>query len=237
MTEVGELVAVVAEENKNVQLVSCDWKTCPETHEKKPSYPGNGTVSRNSSYSSDWVAEGLEPWEKYGPGTNSRATLKDYKKETPKAKYAVTASQLEYPEYHTQKHHLLSVNLFSNVSKLSHNAKLITYDVNHKNNGVCLPTYVIDIVQHDLQAHRGSHPNNLYNSKISPLLMNLENRCVEYCGIDVNGTIERQQMLMDDLNRLSRRVELQIKGWRWLLRSNAKAEREQSKAILKERRG
>src|SRR6267378_7555817 len=152
----------------------CKWEVCKKSHKSTINYPGGGTVARNSTYENDWVQAGLEPWEPNGTGKKSFATtdssqrLKDYRKETPKAKYAIGASRMQDPEYHTQKHHLISVNLFKGVKKLSKDAKLIGYDVNHKNNGVCLPTYVLDIVRHDLQCHRGSHPNNFYNSKIKP---------------------------------------------------------------------
>jgi len=212
----------------------CDWKDCSETHEKKISYPEGGTVSRNSSYEKDWVSAKLEPWEKYGPGLNSKATLSDYSAETPKAKYRFNAAAMNHPAYHTQKHHLISVNLFGNVTKLSHDAKLIGYDVNHKNNGICLPTYVIDIIQHDLQCHRGSHPNNLYNSKITPLLRNLEKICIRYCKVDSSCDAEPQKNLTDDLNALSRRIEMQIKTWKWLLRKDAINERQKSNDLYKQ---
>lgn len=238
MTEIGEsvAVAVIALADEQEKLVDCKWKDCPgEIHKKKPPYPENGNVKRNSSYSADWVAAGLEPWVKHGPGKDSKATLADYRAETPKARYAATAAALEHPEYHTQKHHLISVNLFGNVSKLAHDAKLIGYDVNHKNNGICLPTYVVDIIRHDLQAHRGSHPNNLYNSKISPLLRNIEKLCVDYCKVDTQGDADNQKRLIDDLNRLSRRTEDQIRSWRWLLRKGAIKEREESAAMYEEK--
>jgi hypothetical protein len=224
------IIAGGSDDKDKQDLQSCDWKACTHNHTKKPAYPQNGTVARNGSYSEDWVGAGLEPWVKYGPGINSRATLADYRDETKKAAYAVTAAALVHPAYHTQKHHLISVNLFDNVPDLSHDAKLIGYNVNHKNNGVCLPTYVADIVQHDLQCHRGSHPNNEYNVHIVPLLEQIELRCIKYCQSDAAGTVENQGKLIGDLNRLSQRVEGQIKGWKWLLRSDAHNERTKSKA-------
>lgn len=234
MSQIGETCSAGVIANDEDDFFSCEWKDCPneKVHRKKPDYPGRGTVTRNSSYSSDWVAAKLEPWDKYGSGQNSRATMDDYRAETPKAAYAVSAAALEHPEYHTQKHHLISVNLFGNVTKLSHDAKLIGYDVNHTNNGVCLPTYVVDIVRHDLQAHRGSHPNNLYNAKVSPLLRELEKMCIAYCEVDVFGETDSQRKLMEDLNQISRHIEAQIKAWKWLLRKDALSERKQSYEML-----
>ena len=230
MTELKEKTGGKAKAGKPPKTVDCDWKVCKKTHAKKISYPNNGKIARSSTYRTAWVAAKLEPWEKHGNGIDSEATLTDYRAETPAAAYAVTAAALKYPEYHTQKHHLISVSLFKPVSKLSHNAKLIGYDVNHKNNGSCFPSYVADIVRHDLQCHRGGHPKLLYYDHIDPLLRAMEKRCIEYCEADLNCNTESQKDLIDDLNRLSTKCYGQIKAWKWLLRSNAIAERAQSKA-------
>jgi hypothetical protein len=232
MTEVIEGVAVALDTSKPENLQKCDWKNCEKTHTKSISYPSGGTVDRNSSYASAWASAGLEPWKLYGDGTDSRAKLPDFRKETPAAAYAVSAAALKHPEYHTQKHHLISINLFKSVADLSHNAKLIGYDVNHKKNGSCFPSYVADIVRHDLQCHRGRHPKLLYNDNVDPLLRAIEKRCLAYCELDVDGDTTRQQDLIDDLNRLSARCYNQIRAWKWLLRSAAIAERAQSRARL-----
>jgi hypothetical protein len=220
------------EDEKKDELVSCEWKDCKKTHAKKPSYPKNGVLSRSSGFADAWVSAGLEPWDKYGDGVDSFAGLSDYREETPKAAYARTAAAMKHPKYHTQKHHLISINLFKNVPKLKHDAKLVGYDVNAASNGVCLPTYVADIVRHDLQAHRGSHPNNLYNSKIQPLLKKAEEDCLKFCKVDREGNGENQRRLLDKLERISRTTESRIKQWKWLLRSDALAERERSRARL-----
>jgi hypothetical protein len=228
MTQLGEGVAVAGPESKVTDPVDCEWKKCKKNHAKTVSYPKGGTLSRNGSYESDWVAANLEPWKLYGPGNDSMATLKEFREETPAAKYAVAAASLKHPAYHTQKHHLLSVNFFDSVTTLAHNAKLVGYDVNHKKNGICLPSYVLDIVQHDLQCHRGSHPKVLYNEKVKALLTNLEQRCEKYCEPDFAGEAANQLRLMDDLNELSARVASKIKSWTWLLRSDATNERKAS---------
>lgn len=233
MPQSGENSAISDEEKKT--LHECKWKDCKKEHERAIQYSENGTVDRNGSYATDWVNAGLEPWILYGPGTKSGATLTDYRQETPKAKYAINAAAMNHPAYHTQKHHLISINLFKNVTKLSHNAKLIDYDVNHKNNGICLPTYIADIIQHDLQCHRGNHPSNLYNSKIAPHLKRIQNLCIKYCTGDLSCDTSSQKVLMEDLNNLSRRIETMVKTWKWLLRKNALQERIQSQAMLNQR--
>jgi len=232
MTQVGESVAigVVLDNEEKQTLYKCDWKNCKTTHVVKPAYPSDGTVDRNSSYADDWVGADLEPWKKYGSGKDSRATRKDYLAETPGAAYVSTAAAMTHPSYHTQKHHLVSVKLFKNVPDLAHNAKLVSYDVNHKNNGVCLPSYVIDIVRHDLQCHRGNHPNNLYYDNISPLLSELEAKSLKFCVADSEGEKTMQTTLVGALDRLSLRTEGQLRTWKWLLRSDAVAERARSHA-------
>src|SRR6266566_827700 len=218
----------------------CKWAICKKSHKSTITYPGGGTVARNSTFEDAWKQAGLEPWTLYRSNgkksfvtTNSSERLKDYRKETPKAKYAIAASRMQDPEYHTQKHHLISVNLFKGVQKLSKNAQLIGYDVNHKNNGVCLPTYELDIVRHDLQCHRGSHPNNFYNSKIKPNLEGIEVCCIVYCRMDWDCDTKPQARLIDDLNALSRRILRQIKAWKWLVRTNALTERVEAYARQK----
>lgn len=228
MTQVGEGIAVAVGNQTNT--VDCVWKDCKKNHTKSVNYPKGGKVTRNGTYEANWVSAGLEPWVLKGPGKNSKSSLAEYRTETPAAAYAVTAAALSYPEYHTQKHHLLSVNFFDGVKKLAHNAELVGYDVNHKNNGICLPSYVIDIVQHDLQCHRGSHPKALYNDKVKALLTNLELRCIKYCEMENEGGVDNQKQLINDLNTLSERVASKITTWKWLLRSNALAERVSSQA-------
>jgi hypothetical protein len=231
MTQIGESINVVLSlgGDQDPTLHACDWQDCQKNHCKKIAYPEGGSVTRNSTYESAWVSAGLEPWVLRGAGNNSCATLADYRSETPAAQYAVTAAALVHPMYHTQKHHLLSVNFFDTVKKLAHNAKLVGYDVNHKNNGICLPSYVVDIVQHDLQCHRGSHPKVLYNDKVKALLKNMEKKCIKYCQGATDGSKDVQLQLLDRLNDLARHVEGKITSWQWLLRSNALDERQQSK--------
>lgn len=226
--ELGEGVAVPGVPPKDKTVFKCDWTTCQKTHEKKPTYPKGGTVKHNSTYKTDWIAAKLEPWELHGPGRDSRASLADYRKETKAAKYAVTAAALKHPEYHTQKHHLLSIDFFKEVTKLSKNAKLVGYDVNHKNNGMCLPSYCSDIVQHDLQCHRGSHPKALYADEISPLLALQEEESLKYCELDIQGEMNLQSSLIYELDVLSARIEAKIRGWEWLLRKDAEQERKES---------
>lgn len=237
MTQVGEDVQVGLMTDPASPPVpkKCDWKKCKTNHTQDIAYPAGGTVDKSGGYADDWVGANLEPWKKYGDGCDSLARRPDFLAETPGASYVSTASALKHPQYHTQKHHLVSVKLFKDVPDLSYNCKLVGYDVNHKNNGVCLPSYVVDIVRHDLQCHRGNHPNSLYYDHLSPLLSDMEARCVRYCHGDFDGNMTVQKTLVDELDRLSRRTEGQIKAWKWLLRSAAAQERIDSKAAYARR--
>lgn len=233
--EAGENVAppgAAQTQSDDSKPVECDWKDCLVNHAQKVPYPKGGKLERSSGFAAVWVAANLEPWKLYGDGTDSMPTAPEYRAETPAASYVATAAAMKHPEYHTQKHHLISINLFNNVAKLKSNATLVGYDVNAPANGICLPSYTLDIVRHDLQAHRGSHPNNLYNSKIQPLLEDLEQRSAKYCEPEKDGAYEFQKKLLGDLDRLSRKVESRVRAWDWLLRSDATAERTEAYARL-----
>ena len=213
------------------KLFACEWKDCKVNHTSKPAYPSDGRVTRSSSYERDW-AKTEEPWLLYGPGTDSRATLEEYRAETPKAKYATVAAGMEHPEYHTQKHHLVSVSLFSSFARIRHNAVLVSYDVNAKRNGMCFPSYVLDIVQHDLQCHRGPHPKALYFDKIRGLLRELERSCASFCHSDAVGSAQTQAQLVAELDLIADRTRTQLRAWNWLLRGEAHEERRRSRDRL-----
>ncbi|MCS7466708.1 AHH domain-containing protein [Stieleria sp. ICT_E10.1] len=213
------------------QLHACDWKQCEEDHKKKIDYPGDGKVKHSSNYASKWGEH--EPWVMSGNAGNTgkRAELADYREETKSARYAVNAAAMTDPNYHTQKHHLISVNLFGKVSDLSHDAKLIGYDVNHINNGSCFPSYAYDIFRHDMQCHRGSHPNAVYNDHIMPILLNLEKKCITYCQRDSNCDTSPQQGLIQNLNAISAVCFTKLLYWEWFLRSKEKALRERKESF------
>jgi hypothetical protein len=118
---------VSSDSSESENLVDCEWKDCATNHLQTVNYPNNGVLDRSSGFAAAWVAADLEPWKKYGDGTDSFAKLNEYRGETPNAAYAFSAAAMTHPEYHTQKHHLISINLFKNVPKLKHDAKLAGY--------------------------------------------------------------------------------------------------------------
>jgi hypothetical protein len=228
--QAGFMVGVVSSDEVPKGSEKCEWKNCKSNHTQKISYPGGGTVEKSNTYAAKWVAANLEPWQKYGAGQDSLAKKADYRDEVKSADYVNIAATLAHPAYHTQKHHLISAKLFNSVPDLTHNGKLISYDVNHVKNGACYPTFVADIVRHDLQCHRGNHTNDHYYSNIDPLMSDLEVQCLTYCNADFNGDKTSQIKLIKELNKLSEKCEKRIKTWTWLLRSNALDERKKSKS-------
>ncbi len=148
--------------------------------------------------------------------------------ELPKsAKFADRA----YPEYETQKHHLIPENILLSFKSLSHNAKLAGYRINTPENGICLPYYVIDIVQHDLQCHRGNHPSKgvgSYGWEVRSALEKVEQKAENYCRDD-KTTNSVSNQLINKLNELSKMFDVQINSWQLLLRKRAHEERMESK--------
>jgi hypothetical protein len=234
--EIGELVAappLQASEDDKEEMFECKWQDCEKKHleDINPSYPSKGSVSKGAAtsgrnYEAEWIACDLEPWKLRGDGVDPTPKVADYSSEIdvskPRNKKMVTKAieEFSHPSYMTQKHHVISVHLFDDFSKLAYDAKLVDYNVNDKENGICLPYFSTDIVRHDLQAHRGPHPP-MYDERVSVLLRNLEEKCVRYC------TEGCQPLLKRKLEAISRRVIGHIEAWEagWYLRSTAVAER------------
>ncbi len=221
----------------------CDWKKCKGSHstDVNKKYPRKGSVTKGKAssgkgYESEWISVGLEPWVKYGShGINPKLTKEDYEAEFPDGVKPRTANiinnAIRNPKvYITQKHHIISANIFTNFNMLSHNAKLIGWNVNNKENGICLPYFIGDIVRHDLQCHRGPHPA-LYNKNLAKMLRNLEKKCTRFC--DTN----KQKSLSSKLELYSKKVESHIRNWNegWYIRGSAIEERKQAFENLKKR--
>jgi len=189
-------------------LHECDWIECPgKIHEKKPEY-GEGSTDRGNAtsgdgYREDWLNNNMQPWQKHGDGKYNTDPIRKAKE-----KHADNI----YPAYRTQAHHLISVNLFDGVEKLAENAELVEYNVNDKENGIMLPRYTIDIVQHNLQRHCGSHVP-LYNENITMFLKDLQNKSISWCEKGL------QEHVKISLNIFSAKIARNIKNWKkgWLL--------------------
>lgn len=189
-------------------LYKCEWKICPgKVHEKKPEY-GKGSTKRGDAtsgdgYREDWINNKMQPWQLHGKGKYNADKIR---------KANEKHADNKYPEYRTQAHHLISVKLFDSVPNLAKNAELVKYNVNDKENGIMLPRYTIDIVQHNLQRHCGSHAP-MYNENVSKFLKNLQDKSQTWCKKNLQEFVKRS------LEMYSLRIKQNIQDWKngWLL--------------------
>ena len=205
----------------------CAWKTCRTQHKKPPHYPNTGKTSRNNTYTSDWIKAGLEPWDLYGKGEDishlpdEAWTLGFGESLSAKTLDKINTSRESAGRggktYPTEKHHVISVNLFSRFKELSGNIKLIGWDINGKENGICLPYLAADILRHDLQVHRGQHPKD-YNKNLRAELKEIQKQSLTYCKDN------RQNQLIRKLNGLAEDTIGYIQNWHpdYLLRKDAR---------------
>jgi hypothetical protein len=236
MTQVGEAVApMLALPPASSTIHNCEWRCTPGQtgpHEAKwhlaaPSYPKGGKAEREPKAPGRWKdSDRLVPWLLDGPGIDSMHTNTDYHISRGKA-----ATAYPHPEYYTEGHHLISCDLFreSEFPELVHNALLMGYDINCKENGFHVPGFVVDIVCHDLQHHASSHawsdPAPLeydLDAKTAPLLTQLQERSYRYCTADPEGKAESQKRIIEDLKQVSDLTRRKLRGWRWYLTKLAK---------------
>jgi hypothetical protein len=238
MTQIGEGVTVaLALPPASSTIYNCEWRCAPgqkgphdaKWHLKQPPYPKGGRNDRDEGAPGTWKdSDHLVPWlyPSKDDGINSLHTDRDYHIARGKP-----ASAYPYPEYATEGHHLISCDLFkeSEYPELVHNALLMGYDINCKENGFHVPAFVVDIVCHDLQHHASSHswsaPAPLeydLDEKVAPLLTQLQERCYRYCTADPEGSAEAQKRILADLHRTSDVVRGKLKRWRWYLTKIAK---------------
>ncbi|MCW8932057.1 MAG: AHH domain-containing protein [Gammaproteobacteria bacterium] len=197
------------EENKD--KFKCDWKNCKGEHPKKIKYANNGSTSRGT-YIGAWST----PW-KNGTGTQSnKITISHYEAETSKAKSLEKAKSLfDSEQYVTNNHHLIPIAVMAKFPRLSHNAKLIGFNINDGEYGISLPYFITDIFRHDLQSHKTTHPN--YSKKVVKMLQKIEKKCQVYCNKN------NQKQLLNDLSELSELIREYVVQWDslWLLRKTA----------------
>jgi hypothetical protein len=244
MTEMKEAVApMLMLPPPSTTLYNCKWRCAPgqngphedKWHLKEPPYPEGGKADRDADAPKQWKKDGHVPWLLDGavgpgaannPGIDSRKTHWDYHHGR-----SGPVSSYPHPEYYTEGHHCISCDVFkeSEYPALVHNALLMGYDINCKENGFHVPGYIVDIVCHDLQNHASSHtwtePAPLkyeLDEKTGPLLQQLQDRCYRYCSADPLGTAESQRHIIEDLHWVSDIIRTKIKNWRWFLTKHAK---------------
>lgn len=118
--------------------------------------------------------------------------------------------------YTTQYHHVVSVNLVGarddgKFKKLAFNLGLVGWNINNKDyNGINLPYFREDLIWHDLQPHRGSHPEKEYNEVVNDELAALERDCLKYCK---NAKNTNAELLIEEMNTLCQNLRNKILRW------------------------
>lgn len=207
----------------------CQWQDCKTKHDKPIKYVNNGRTTRRLGFNKQWKNEQLQPWLSRGAGQALPAPFHDPKHNAwelgfkgfispisrQRMKQSASNPSAGSP-YPVQGHHLIPVSIFSQTPKLKRNIELIGWDVNGKENGIFLPIFAPDMLRHDLQMHRGPHPNN-YMEQIKNELKEISDECLNHCK---NGN---QKQLIKELHDLSKEIKGYIKNWdpKYLLRDDS----------------
>ncbi len=206
------------EGDSQAKTYKCDWKDCSGKHFSKVTYKNDGCVKRGT-YSGTWE----KPWSKGAGQDSTRISVSHYENEPGKATSLDAAKTLfGSGEYVTNNHHLIPVASMKKFSVLSHNAKLVGFDINDGKYGICLPYFITDIFRHDLQSHKTNHRN--YSKKVEKLLKGVQKECKKYCEQSM------QQKVITDLTQITVELRQCIVDWEepWLLRKDAIEDREKS---------
>jgi len=118
----------------------------------------------------------LSSWPRPAAGKTANTTkIKDKHKRGKLKGKMVTCTNYKY-----QRHHVLPVEVFKSIVPMRKNLILLGYDINvFQENGICLPFRPEDMMWHDLQCHRGSHP--IYTGKVEKRVQKIMDQCGQYC--------------------------------------------------------
>ncbi|MFT3701393.1 MAG: AHH domain-containing protein [Agriterribacter sp.] len=201
MTSAGQIKAREGTADEDLPDDHCGWQDCDKKHKSKPIYPSNGVVERKDLKS--WIHPSLI----YNTVYRSAPMVFGIK--------SVTASN-----YVTRRHHVIPVNVFNKLPKLSENLRLLGFDINNEIlNGISLPYYTADIVWHDLQFHRGSHPT--YDDHVKAILGAMEEGFVTYCKND------KQFELWNEVDTHIKTFREEIINWQQPLHSYSEGQRDE----------
>lgn len=221
----------------------CQWQDCKTKHDKPIKYVNNGRTTRRLGFNKQWKNEQLQPWLSQGSGQALPTPFHDPKhdawefgfkgfispisRQRMKLSAANPSAGSTYP---VQGHHLIPVSVFGSTQfkKLRKNIRLIGWDVNDPENGIFLPVLAPDMLRHDLQMHRGPHPND-YEKAIKFELTEIARECLNHCK---NGS---QKQLLKELNDLSEEIKSYIRDWDpdYLLRGDSLQIKQALHQILK----
>ena len=199
----------------------CDWKGCkgePHPVRIKPKYPDRkkGVIDKKP------IPNDVHPNLLYGDlcGKNVLGHTFPYRTTKMKSKW--------YYNYRFQRHHIIPANMRKKFKKLFFNLKLMGWDLNSPiSNCLNLPMYDKDIVWHDLQTHRGSHPR--YDGMVKVELLDLETECLDFCKNSETGdkNLPTQDNLIPNTSETTSFFAEMILNWNpaWILVSTSLASR------------
>jgi A nuclease family of the HNH/ENDO VII superfamily with conserved AHH len=181
---------------------SCKWATCNNKHEFDITYPNDGVVERkdlkNWSHPSALIGLGHIP--------------------TFQANIAKKGAAKKSSNYPFQRHHVIPCAVIKQLTKIKANLKQLGFDINNEGlNGISLPKNPKDIKWHDIQAHRGPHPD--YNNTVKNYLSELEGEVKDFCKDGKQGE------LWEKIDKAVARYRKRILKWQDTLRSGAAGER------------
>ena len=185
----------------------CGWLDKCQGHQKAVDgyVPDRANLGRMPLDKYGW----LRPWEMGLPENTTKITDVHTGK---KWSGQVTATNYRY-----QRHHIIPCEVFKNPI-LNKNLELLGYDINvFDENGISLPYRIKDLVWHDLQFHRGSHP--AYTGIVRTRVMAIVRKCGQYCEKGEQST------LWDFIKERVDKSRNEIKNWTLLIHPWAAAER------------
>lgn len=186
----------------------CGWQDKCQKHKKAIPYAKKANLDRGD----------LSNWPRPAAGQPANNTKIKDKHKSGKLLKGKTVTGTNYK---FQRHHVLPVEVFKS-GPMRTNLTLLGYDINvFGENGISLPFRLEDMVWHDLQCHRGSHP--IYTGKVEKWVEKIMDQCGQYCK---KG---EQTKLWDEIKDLADDCIEKINDWSLMIHPWAKAEYKKAK--------
>lgn len=177
--------------------IDCGWKDKCQKHQRAISYPNGGVLERGDL--SGWPHPSSLGLKENSTKINDTHTTQK-----------LFGQQVTAQNYRFQRHHVIPVEVFKNISDLKTNLGLLGYNINiHSENGICLPFRPQDLVWHHLQFHRGSHP--AYTTIVQSKVQKIMNECGQYCD---KG---EQMKLWDEIEKTVTQCIKKIIDWNLMI--------------------
>lgn len=153
----------------------CGWKSDCQKHHTVVGYPKGGILGRTSL--SGWTHPSAMLLKENPTTINDTHTS-----------IKLGGKKVSGQNYSFQRHHVIPVQAFNNLPDLKDNLELLGYNINIQDqNGISLPFRIKDLVWHDLQFHRGSHP--AYTTIVTNRVRKIMNTSKRYCEKGEQSTL------------------------------------------------